>query len=264
MYVIKVGGKGGNDFANVAAGLRDFDPSVVVHGGSSAVDALATALGHPPRFLTSPSGYVSRYTDAAMIDIVSMAMAGRANVALVAVLQANGVPAVGLSGVDGRLVVGRRKTAIRSVEGDKVKVIHDDRSGTIESVNVGLLHGLLASGYIPVVSPPILDAEDHLPLNVDADRLAAHVASSLSAKALVLLTNVPGVCVDASDPSTVVLSIPRADLTAHLERVQGGMRKKLLAASEALAGGVPRVVIGDSRRPDPVRAALRGEGTVIA
>ncbi|MGQ0797147.1 MAG: [LysW]-aminoadipate kinase [Methanobacteriota archaeon] len=264
MYVVKVGGRDGNDAANVALGLREVRPAVLVHGGSSAVDALATALGHPPRFLTSPSGYVSRYTDAATIDVVSMAMAGRANVALVAALQANGVRAVGLSGVDGRLVVGRRKTAIRSVEGGKVKVVRDDRSGTIESVNADLLLGLLASGYVPVVSPPILDAEDHGPLNVDADRLAAHVAVGLSAKGLVLLTNVPGVCLDASDPSTVVDSIPRADLPRYLETAVGGMRKKLLAALEALDGGVPRVVIGDSRRPDAVRAALRGEGTVIA
>jgi acetylglutamate/LysW-gamma-L-alpha-aminoadipate kinase len=192
-----------------------------------------------------------------------MAMAGSINVGLVAALQANGVPAVGLSGVDGGLATGRRKAAIRAVDGGRVKVIRDDRSGTVESVNVGLLRTLLSSGYTPVVSPPILDAIDHRPLNVDADRLAAKVAASLRAEALLLLTNVSGVLADPSDPASLVREIPRAALQEHGRRTGGGMRKKLLAAAEALDGGVRTVVIGDSRRPDPVMAALRGEGTVI-
>ncbi len=89
------------------------------------------------------------------------------------------------------------------------------------------------------------------------------MASALGAKVLLLLTNVPGFLRDPSDPSSVVASIRRRDLGGILAGASGGMKKKLLAAQEALAGGVGRVVIGDSRRSDPVQAALRGQGTVI-
>lgn len=264
MYVVKIGGREGNDAANLVAGLADLMPCVLVHGGSSAADDLAARLGRPPKFLQSPSGYTSRHTDAFTIDVVAMAMAGRINTNLVANLQAAGVPAVGLSGVDGRLLVGRRKSAIRSVEGGRVKVVRDDRSGVVESVNVELLTRLLAGGFLPVVSPPILDAEEGIPLNADADRIAARIASALGAEALVLLTNVPGLLREPEDASSLVPSLTRGSLRDAIASSAGGMKKKLLAAQEALEGGVGRVVIADSRREDPVRAALRGGGTVIA
>lgn len=264
MYVVKIGGRSGNDAGNVVADVKAVRPCVLVHGGSSAADELAAAMGRPPRFVTTPSGFTSRYTDAFAIDVVAMAMAGRLNVHLVAALQAQGVPALGLSGVDGGLVTGRRKEVLRVKEDGKVKVIRDDRSGTVEGVNADLLRAVLDAGYVPVVSPPILDAVENVPLNADADRIAAQIAGALRADALVLLTNVEGVFLGPRDGSTLLSFISRAELPARMEGVSGGMKKKLLACQEALAAGVPRAVIGDSRRPEPIRAALRGEGTVIA
>ncbi|OGS48897.1 MAG: acetylglutamate kinase [Euryarchaeota archaeon RBG_16_68_13] len=264
MIVVKIGGRDGNDHANLVAGLAGIHPCVVVHGGSTAVDELAAQLGRPARVLTSPSGFTSRHTDGFMIDVVSMAMAGRLNVNLVSALQAAGIPAIGLSGVDGRLVVGRRKAAIRAVEGGKVKVIRDDRSGTVDSVNAALLTNLLSRGLLPVLSPPILDGVEGIPLNADADRIAARVATSMSAEALILLTNVPGLLLDSNDSSSLRTAVSREELPATISASSAGMKKKLLAAQEALDGGVRRVIIADSRNADPVRSALRGEGTVIA
>lgn len=264
MYVVKIGGRAGNDPGNVVADVPAVRPCILVHGGSAAADELALAMGRPPRFLTTPSGFSSRRTDGFAIDVVAMAVAGRVNVRLVAALQARGVLAIGLSGVDGGLVTGRRKGAIRVKEDGKVKVLRDDRSGTVEGVNEALLRGLLDAGYVPVVSPPILDAVEGVPLNADADRIAARIAAAVGADAIVLLTNVPGVCLDPADPSSRIPFISREEVARQVEQASGGMKKKLLACAEALRAGVPRAVIGDSRRPEPIRSALRGEGTVIA
>ena len=145
-----------------------------------------------------------------------------------------------------------------------MKVIRDDLSGVVVGVNTGLLRLLVGAGYVPVLSPPILDGEAGVPLNADADRIAAKVASAVQAEALVLLTNVPGVLRVLEDPTTLLPRVSKEALPALVPFATGGMKKKLLAAQEALEGGVPRVVIADSRREDPVRSALRGEGTVIA
>jgi len=263
VYVIKLGGREGNDDGNVVADLRGLGSFVLVHGGSSAVDALGAAMGHPARYVTSPEGFVSRYTDAVAVDLVVMAMAGQINVRLVSRLQASGVPAVGLSGVDGRLLVGRRKSALRIRDQGKVKIIRDDRSGIVESVNTSLLRTLMEAGYVPVVSPPILEPDTGLPLNADADRIAAKIAVAMRADALVLLTNVPGLLRDPSEPRSLVPRLSRDEIPAAIVAAEGGMKKKLLASREALEGGVPFVVIADSRVRDPVRSALQGHGTVI-
>lgn len=264
MLVVKVGGRQGNDVANVASGLAGLGPCIVVHGGSSAADDLSSRLGMAPTYLTSPSGFVSRRTDEAAVEVVAMAMAGGLNTGLVARLQSLGVPAVGLSGVDGGLLVGRRKDAIRALVDGRIKVIRDDLSGAVVDVNADLLRLLVGAGYVPVLSPPILDGEAGVPLNADADRIAAKVASAVQADALVLLTNVPGVLRVPDDPRTLLSRVSREQLPALVQIATGGMKKKLLAAREALEGGVARVVIADSRSGDPVRSALRGAGTVIA
>ncbi|NBC94736.1 MAG: [LysW]-aminoadipate kinase, partial [Deinococcus-Thermus bacterium] len=118
-----------------AAGRR----GVLVHGGSDETNRLAEALGHPPRFVTSPSGRTSRYTDRRTLEIFEMAYCGKVNKAVVERLQRAGVDAIGLSGLDGRLLEGRRKATVRSVEGGKVKLLRGDHTGTVDRVNVALL-----------------------------------------------------------------------------------------------------------------------------
>jgi [amino group carrier protein]-L-2-aminoadipate 6-kinase len=141
--------------------------------------------------------------------------------------------------------------------------VSDDRSGTIERVDAELLRGIIALGCVPVVGPPAITADGEV-VNVDADRAAARVAGALGADALVLLTNVPGLLRDRSDAASVVRSVPRSGITAVLPYAEGRMRKKVLAAQEALDAGVTRVVIGPSSVDAPVRRALAGEGTVFA
>lgn len=264
MIVVKIGGGGGVDLeaccADVARLCDAGERMVLLHGGSEAASRLGTELGHTPYFFTAPSGVRSRYTDARTLEVFTMALAGL-NKEIVARLQGHGVDAVGLSGVDGRVLAGRRKEAVVAVEDGRRRVIRDDRSGTVESVNGSLLQALLDRGHVPVVSPPAFSPDG--PINVDADRAAALVSAALGAHTLVLLTNVPGLLRDRDDATTLVRHVGREEIDAALELAAGRMRIKVLAAREALQHGVPRVTIADGRCERPLARALRGEGTVL-
>ncbi len=260
--VVKVGGALGNAIDPVLADLAGRRNVVLVHGGSAEIDRLGTALGRPSEYYTSPSGVVSRKSDPAHLEVVVLALAGKVQTELVAGLGRFGAPAVGLSGVDGRLLLARRKAGARAVVDGRVVRVTDDRSGSIEHVDAALLRLLLGAGVMPVVGPPAVTAEGEI-VNVDADRAAGAIAAALRAEALVLLTNVPGLLRDRNDPESRVPHVARAEFDAALSLAEGRMRKKLLAGQEALEGGTSRVILAPSTRPDPVAAALRGEGTVL-
>ncbi len=264
--VIKVGGGAGVDAGavcqDVASLTAEGHSVVLVHGASAAADALAARAGVPVRHLTSPSGHTSRYTDPETLEVFVAAAVGQVNTALVARLQELGCPALGLSGVDGRLLVARRKGAVRSVENGRQRIVRDDYTGQLESVNGDLLRLLLDAGYLPVIAPVALGTAGER-LNVDGDRVAAQVAARLGAGTLIILSNVPGLLAAYPDEKSLVRHVPAARLEAAEWLAQGRMKKKMLAAREALQGGVERIVLADSRRPEPIRAALAGEGTVI-
>jgi [amino group carrier protein]-L-2-aminoadipate 6-kinase len=233
-----------------------------VHGGSAEANALGEALGTPPKFITSPSGYTSRYTNRETLEVFMMAVNGKVNSLLVEQLHGLGINAFGLSGMDGKLMVAARKDAIQSVENGRRKIIRDDYTGKIEQVNLALLEMLLDGGYLPVIAP-VAVSEKGEALNVDADRAAAMVASTLKAETLILLTAVPGLMEKFPDESTLIKQLPQAKLPSALEMAQGRMKKKVLGAEEALQGGVGRVIIADGRVEKPISAALAGNGTVI-
>jgi acetylglutamate/LysW-gamma-L-alpha-aminoadipate kinase len=192
-----------------------------------------------------------------------MVVGGRINKLLVERLQRLGVNAVGLSGLDGRLLEGKRKSALRIVENGKRKVLRGEYSGKIERVNVALLKTLLEAGYVPVVAPLAISYEDEA-LNVDGDRAAAAIGSALKAQKVVILSNVPGLLRDFSDESTLIPHIPLTRAQEYLERyAQGRMKRKLLGAIEALDDGVGQVIIADGRVAQPLHRALAGQGTVI-
>ncbi|MCS7010844.1 MAG: [LysW]-aminoadipate kinase [Anaerolineales bacterium] len=267
LLVVKAGGTEGVNFSAIcedaAALLRAGQRMVLVHGGSAEANALGEALDVPPRFITSPSGYTSRYTNRETLEIFLMAVNGKVNSLLVEQFQKLGVNAFGLSGLDGRVLLATRKEAIQSIEHGKRKIIRDDYTGKIEKVNVALLQTLLHLDYLPVLAP-VAVSEKGEALNVDADRAAAMIAAALQAETLILLTAAPGLMERFPDESTVLPRLPRARLPEALEMAQGRMKKKILGAEEALNGGVRRVIIADGRLPQPITQALAGRGTIIA
>ena len=264
--VVKIGGARAVDpegvLADVAAVRDDGTDVVVVHGGSTAVDDTLERMGMEPEYVETPSGVVGRFTDAETMDVFTMAMAGRVNTDLVVGLRAEGVDAVGLSGVDGGLFEGPRKSAVRVLEDGRKKIRRGDHSGRIESVDGDLLETLLAGGYTPVVSPPML-ADEGVAVNTDADRAAAAVAAELGAR-LVSLTDVAGVYRDPDDPATVIDRVETpAEYEALTEAAEGFMERKVMAAEEALASGAESVTVADANADAPVQSALNGGGTHV-
>ena len=268
--VVKIGGAKAVDPAgavdDVAHLVANGRAVVVVHGGSTVVDETITRLGLEPEYVESASGVRGRFTDADAMEAFTMAMAGKLNTELTALFREAGVDAVGLSGVDGGLLSGPRKSAVRVVEDGKTKIRRGEHSGRIESVNADLLAGLLADGYTPVVSPPMAGEEGDsgvTPVNTDADRAAAAVAGALDAN-LVLLTDVAGVYADPDDPDTRIDTVSTPNqLSAVEDAAEGFMERKVMAATEALVSGSGRVVVADANVNDPIIAALGGAGPTI-
>jgi acetylglutamate/LysW-gamma-L-alpha-aminoadipate kinase len=261
--VIKIGGAEGVATANIVQEIAHYVAEgrrvVLLHGGSDLTNTLSQRLGHEIRMITSPSGMTSRYTDSETLRIFAMAVAGQINTELVALLQQQGVNALGLTGVDGRLLLARRKAVVRSVTPEgRVQILRDDYTGQVEQVNAELLQQLLDAGYTPVIAPLALSHQGER-LNVDGDRAAAAVAAALHADELAIMTNVPGLLSDPGDLNTVIHNIPANQLDDYMDYARGRMRKKLLGAQEALQGGVQRVCIGNSS----LQAVLNGAGTII-
>src|SRR6266576_5349935 len=205
--VVKIGGGNGvattNIVREIAQCVTGGQRVVVIHGGSELTNMLSERLGHRVRMITSPGGMVSRYTDSETLRIYAMAVAGQINTELVASLQQLGVNALGLAGVDGRVLLAKRKSIVRSLTPEgRLQILRDDYTGQVERVNDRLLRQLLDAGYTPVIAPLALSREGER-LNVDGDRAAAAVAVALQAEALVIMTNVPGLLADPGDNATL-------------------------------------------------------------
>lgn len=259
-YVVKLGGGAGNDHArtlhNLAVRVKNGERWVLVHGCSEAVNRLSEAVGYPARTLTSPNGHTSRYTDARTLEVFSMAAAG-VNQELTASLSAYDVKAVGLAGPN--VIRAERKKAIRALVNGKQVIVRDDFTGKINGVHWGLLSSVLDGGFTPVVAPLAMGDEFER-LNVDGDLVAAHIAQALNAQALVILSNVPGLLRDLSQPESLIRQFSLSELEAYSDFAAGRMKKKVMAAEVAQA---ERTILADSRAEFPLDEALNGGGTHI-
>ena len=283
--VVKVGGARAVDpqgaLADVASLREQGQDVVVVHGGSTKVDETLERIGIEPEYVETPSGVVGRFTDEATMEAFEMAF-GHLNTRLVVGLQSQGVDAVGLNGVDGKLLYGPRKSAVRVLEDGKKKIKRGDHSGTIKEVNSELLESLLADGYTPVAAPPMAGEDSEVPgasknssgdelrddgeviaVNTDADRSAAAIAGALDAT-LVLLTDVEGVYEDPDDPETLIERIETSEDWSTLEdAAEGFMSRKIMAVKEAIEDGTPKAIIADANAETPITSALDGSGTHV-
>ena len=220
-------------------------------------------MATPPQFVMSPSGYSSRITDRAALEIFEMVYCGQVNKNIVERLQRKGINAVGLSGIDGRIWEGTRKKAIRAVKNGRKRIIRNNFTGRVEKVNSELLCNLINSGMVPVLTPPTISFDGEA-INVDGDRASAATAVALQASDLVILSNIPGVLRNFPDESSLIQNVNKAEIDFITKTyAEGRMRIKLLGAKEALRGGVSRVILGDARQEQPIQRALAGEGTVV-
>jgi acetylglutamate/LysW-gamma-L-alpha-aminoadipate kinase len=260
IMVVKCGGSVASDVQaiseDIALIVTAGTPVIVVHGGSADIETLRVRLGLPDRRLIAPDGASTRYTDAATLELVSLALCGLTRPRLVTALNVAGLQAVGLSGL---VLRAHRKLVHRAVVAGRTVLVRDNHAGRISAVDRDLLLTLLRAGLVPVLSPPAI-AEDGRPVNVDADRVAAAVAAAVGASTLLMLTGAPGLLRDPADESSTVTSLAIGSGTLP-GFATGGMRMKLVAAREALDQGVRRVVIGDGRVAAPAQQALAGQGS---
>ena len=262
MYIVKVGGGEAVNLAGVAGDLASIDaPSVVVLGANAVRDGLAARLGSSPQTLTSVSGYTSVFSDETALDVIMMAYSGLRSKRFVELCQRRGVNAIGLSGIDARMVEGERNKGIRVREGGKT-LIKRDFSGKPRAVNAALLRTLLDGGYTPVLTIPIAD-EQGFAINSENDDIVNVLQAALGAERIVQLIEAPGFLDDAGDPGSIVATMSREELERREAQVEGRMKRKMLALRRLFEAGAAEVVIGDGRVERPIRAALDGAGTVI-
>ena len=235
---------------------------VVVHGGSTAIDENLDKMGLSPKYVETPGGVIGRFTDSDTMEVFTMTMAGSLNTNLVVLLQNSNVNSIGLSGVDGRLLSGPRKDSIRVLENGKKKILRGDHSGVISDINIDLIQLLLDNKYVPVISPPMI-ANDGTAVNIDADRVASALAGPLNAT-LISLTDVSGIYRDISDPNSLIQHAKTPDQHEILQQAaEGFMKRKLMAANDAIQNGAEKVIIAGANESNPLLSALSGGGTHI-
>ncbi len=267
MIVVKVGGGQDLDINAIVDDIVALNSSgqkmILVHGGAETTNEIAEALGHPPQFVTSESGYESRRTDRRTLEIFEMVYCGQLNKMWVEKLQRQDINAVGLSGLDGRVFEGTRKDKLRVRINGRRMVLRDDWTGTVDRVNTDLLSLLLDAGYFPVLTPPASSTNGEA-INVDGDRAAAMVAAAYGADALIILSNIPGLLREFPNEDSLIQEIPRNSANDFMQYAEGRMKKKVMGAVEAIGEGVQRVVFADGRVAEPISKALAGGGTQIS
>ncbi len=263
MITIKIGGSVVDNLHSTTISdikkVVESEGVILVHGGGKEVTKVSKQLGKEPKFVVSPSGIKSRYTDQETAEIFTMVMSGRINKTIVRLLQKNGVNAIGLSGVDAKILQAERKKKLIIVnEKGRKQVIDGGYTGKITEVNVKFIKSLLEQGYTPVISP-IAISEEYDFLNVDGDRAAAYVAGKVQADKVLFITNVDGLLMDEK----LVMDLTLAEAKEIRPKVGFGMEKKILAATEALDMGVKEAIIANGQKENPISAAIAHENCTV-
>ncbi len=237
MKVIKIGGSilekflENDNLYTIIEGLNE--PVAIVHGGGNYLDSHADSFNYHPRFVTSPDGIRSRYTDKGTLEIFTMVM-NLINQKIVLNLLQHGIKAVTLNGI---MKARRKEKLIILNENNRKMVIDGGYTGRVDSADPVPTRNLMEAGYIPVISPIAYGTDSYL--NVDADRAAAYVAGSIKADTLTFLTNVNGLYYE----DKIIERADTAYIRSILKYIGTGMDKKLMASIEALEMGVKQVTI---------------------
>lgn len=224
---------------------------ILVHGGGPEINTWLAKVGIEPQFKKG-----LRVTDAETMEIVEMVLVGKVNKSLVSLINVAGGRAVGVCGKDGNTLRGK----IRDPEWGFV--------GDVTSVDTGVLKQLSESGSIPVVATVAMD-ETGQALNVNADTAAGELAASIGAAKLILMTDVPGVCTDKDDASSLIrnLTISETRELVKTDVIAGGMIPKVECCVKSIAQGVKSAHIIDGRAPHSLLLEIltdEGAGTMIS
>ncbi|MCR4874578.1 MAG: acetylglutamate kinase [Clostridia bacterium] len=223
---------------------------VLVHGGGPEISDMMTKLGKKAEFVNG-----LRVTDKETVDIVQMVLAGKINKSLVNFINVKGGKAMGISGMDGRLIEAKMKDPQLGYVGE------------ITNINIKPVEDLLSRGYIPIISTVACDEQGNT-YNINGDTAAAHIAGALKAERLIMMTDVAGILMDKNDPSTLIaeITIDEAEKLSEDGVISGGMIPKLECCITGIHKGVQNVVIMDGRVPHAILMELltdEGAGTMV-
>jgi acetylglutamate/LysW-gamma-L-alpha-aminoadipate kinase len=262
MIICKIGGGQLINIKGIISDLAKIDESfIIIHGANALRDQMAEKLGHPVKILTSVSGYSSVFSDEKALDIMMMIYAGLKNKRIVELCHQYGINAIGLSGLDGKLIQGKRNPGIRIRENGKVKMVHDF-SGKPKSVNKDLLHLLIQNKYVPVICVPIID-DDNFAINTENDDIVNLLHETLGADKIIQLIEAPGLLLNRNNPNSLLKTVGVNELKKYEEREEGRIKRKLLALRKLFESMSPTIYISDGRVDHPIRDALSGKGTII-
>lgn len=223
---------------------------ILVHGGGPEISDVMAKLGKKPEFVNG-----LRVTDRETMDVVQMVLAGKVNKTLVRLLEMKGGKAMGISGMDGRLIEAE-------IKDEKLGFV-----GNVTNVNIEPVADLLEKGYIPVVSTIGCDKNGNT-YNINGDTAAAYIAGALNAERLIMMTDVAGLLRDKDDPVSLITRVDINDTAWLYEEgvISGGMIPKIDCCIEAIQRGVNAVVIMDGRVPHSILMELltnQGAGTLV-
>ena len=262
MIIIKIGGGEAINLSEIVKDLATLNqPFIVVHGANAVRDHIVEKMDFTKTVVTSISGYSSVFSDDNAIDAILMAYSGLRNKRLVELFQQHGVNAVGLTGLDGRLVQGVRNKGIRVMENGR-KMLKRDCSGKPKSVNTRLINLLMDNGYVPVMTIPICD-ENGNAVNSENDDIVVQLQLAFGADTVIQLIEAAGLMEDVSNPASLIRKLNRSELGAREQQAQGRMKRKLHALNRTVRNGMARIIICDGRIERPITNALAGGGTWI-
>ena len=266
IFIIKIGGELLRDISSARkllkqiATIHQFGIKVIlVHGGGPQLTEMIEKSGQVSEFNNG-----RRVTDQSTISLAVMVLNGEVNTKLLAISVELGIPAIGISGIDGGMIVTKKGKKIKDETGD---LIDYGYVGDISSVNMDILNTQLDAGYIPIISSLTANA-DGVILNVNADTIAATIAYELSAEKLILMTSVPGILMDTNDKTSLISYINHDSLKKMKSngKLTDGMLPKVDAIGLALDNGVSRVHIISSNSEDSLLTEIftnHGTGTLI-
>lgn len=270
-FLVKIGGALADDASALASMAGDIAlltnvgiKVCIVHGGGPQATELSTRLGLEPRFVEG-----RRVTDAGTLEVAKMVFAGKISLEILGALRAEGLRAVGLSGVSGDLVHARRRapTKVRDAKTGETREVDMGHVGDIVGVDTTLLRVLMESGFVPVVNPLGADEKGNV-LNINADTVATAFAIDLKADKFIFMTDVDGVLRKKDDPKSLLSKLTLADVDRLVAKgvIQGGMIPKVRACTDAVRGGVARVHILNGEKPHTLLLEIftkHGVGTLI-
>ena len=266
IFIIKIGGELLRDISSARKLLKQIDTIhqfgikvILVHGGGPQLTEMIEKSGQVSEFNNG-----RRVTDQSAISLAVMVLNGEVNTKLLAISVELGIPAIGISGIDGGMILTKKREKIKDETGALVDYGY---VGDISSVNMDILNTQLDAGYIPIISSLTANA-DGVILNVNADTIAATIAYELSAEKLILMTSVPGILMDKNDKTSLISYVNHDSLKKMKSngKLTDGMLPKVDAIGLALDNRVSRVHIISSNSEDSLLTEIftnHGTGTLI-